>query len=169
MTKDTAARSELKGKAKHELLEMLAIFLYLAFFFCALTTHSMLLLHEFHGKDWNYSFALINALVVTKVIMIGEYAKVGSRYESRPLVLSSIYKAFLFGLLVFAFHVVEEVVKGFLRGSTIAEAFHETHIDVFISRSIVIFCTFLPLFAFREFRRVLGEERFQTLLFKPGV
>jgi hypothetical protein len=31
-----------------------------------------------------------------------------------------------------------------------------------------VFCTFLPLFAFRELRRVLGEERFAALFFRSG-
>lgn len=169
MIKDDTARSELKRKAKHELKELLTIFLYLAFFFCALTTYSMLLLKEFHVRYWSYAFALINALVITKVIMIGEYAKIGRRYEARPLFLSSIYKAFLFGLLVFAFHIVEEGIKRLLHGSSMAKASHEIRIDELAGRCIVVFCTFIPLFAFREFRRVLGEDKFHSLLFKSGV
>jgi hypothetical protein len=39
----------------------------------------MLLLSQYHMKDWNFVFALINALVITKVIMIGEYAKLGRK------------------------------------------------------------------------------------------
>jgi hypothetical protein len=34
-----------------------------------------------------------------------------------------------------------------------------------VSRSIVVFCTFVPLFAFRELARVLGEEEFRRLFF----
>jgi hypothetical protein len=30
----------------------------------------------------------------------------------------------------------------------------------------VVFCTFIPLFGFRELRRVMGEEEFRTLLFR---
>ena len=68
----------------------------------------------------NHTFALINALVITKVIMIGEYAKVGRKYEARALFLSAIWKALLFGLLVFGFHVVEEVIKRLLHGADIS-------------------------------------------------
>jgi hypothetical protein len=168
MTKDAAVRAELKRKAKHELRELMVIFLYLAFFFCALTTYAMLLLNEYHVRYWNYAFALINALVITKVIMIGEYAKVGRRYESRPLFLSSIYKALLFGVLVFAFHIVEEVIKRLIHGADLARASHELRIDQLLGRGIVVFCTFIPLFAFRETRRVLGEERFHELFFRSG-
>lgn len=169
MTKTAAERAELKRKAMHEFREMVVIFLYLAFFFCALVTYSMLLLNEFHVRYWNYAFALINALVITKVIMIGEYAKVGRKYEARALFLSAIWKALLFGLLVFGFHVVEEVIKRLLHGADISRATREIRVDELLGRSIVVFCTFIPLFAFREFRRVLGKDKFRALLFKSGT
>jgi hypothetical protein len=84
---------------------MVVIFLYLAFFFSAFATYSMLFLGQLHVKYWNYALALVNALVIIKVIMICEAAKVGTSYEARPLLLSAIYKAFVFCLLVLAFHI----------------------------------------------------------------
>jgi hypothetical protein len=166
MSRSAAEKSELKQKAKHEIRELLTIFLYLAFFFCALVTYSMLLLNEYHVQYWNYAFALINALVITKVIMIGEYAKLGKRHEAKPLIVSAIWKAFVFGLLVFAFHVVEEVIKRLIHGADMARASSDIRFDELAGRSIVVFCTFIPLFGFREFRRVLGEENFNNLLFR---
>ncbi len=161
-----SVRPELKRKAIHEFWELLAIFLFLAFFFCALAAYSSLLLSEFHVKYLSYAFALFNALVISKVILIGEYAHVGRKYEGRPLLLSAIYKAFLFGLLVFAFHMAEEIIKGLLHGVRIEKTFREIRLDDLGARSIVIFCVFIPLFAFREFRRVLGDEQFRALLFR---
>ena len=73
----------------------IALSLYLAFFFCALAAYRMLLLNEYHVKSLTFAFALINALVVAKVIMIGELAKVGKRHESKPLFVSAIWKAFV--------------------------------------------------------------------------
>ena len=61
---------------------------------------------------------MINALVITKVVMIGEYAKLGKGHEDKPLFVSAIWKAFVFGLLVFAFHIVEEVIKRLIHGLT---------------------------------------------------
>jgi hypothetical protein len=43
--------------------------------------------------------------------MIGEYAKLGKRYEYNALLVSAVWKAFVFGLLVFAFHIVEDDSK----------------------------------------------------------
>jgi hypothetical protein len=71
----------------------------------------------------------------------------------------------VFGLLVFVFHVIEEIVKRLIHGSEIAKASHDVRLDQFASRAIFVFCTFIPLFAFREIRRIMGEEEFQTLLF----
>jgi hypothetical protein len=165
MTSGNSVTKNRKQKAKHELRELLLIFFYLAFFFCALVTYSMLLLNEYHVKYLNYAFALINALVITKVVMIGEYAHVGKRGETKPLVLSAIWKAFIFTLLVFAFHVVEEVIKRLIHGDAMAEASRNIRFDELSGRCIVVFCVFIPFFAFREFRRVMGEEEFKALVF----
>ena len=165
MTKTPAEKAIRKQKAKHELRELLIIFFYLAFFFCALVTDSMLLLREYHVRYLEYAFALINALVITKVIMIGEYAHVGKRGETMPLVLSALWKAFIFTVLVFAFHVVEEIIKRLIHGAPMAEASRNIRFDELAGRCIVVFCVFIPFFAFREFRRVLGEEEFKALVF----
>jgi hypothetical protein len=166
MNSNHSARPSLKRKAIHEAMEFAWVFAFLAFFFCALVTYSTLLLREFHIRYLSYAFALLNALVIAKVILLGELAHFGKKYEARPLLLSAIYKAFLFSLLVFGFHFVEEAIKGLLHGVSVARTFHEIRIDDLLGRSIVIFCVFIPLFAFREFRRVLGEDKFYHLLFR---
>jgi hypothetical protein len=49
-----------------------------------------------------------------------------------------------------------------------AKASRDVRIDELLGRSVVVFCTFIPLFSFREFRRVMGEKSFYDLLFHPG-
>ena len=100
---------------------------------------------------------MINALVVVKVILLGEYGHLGNRLENKPLLVSSIYKAVLFSLLTFAFHIAEEGTKRLLHGEPAASAFLDIHIKALLARSLVVFCTFIPLFAFRELRRVLAK------------
>lgn len=166
MSAENAQKTGLKQKVVHELEDMAVIFLYLAFFFCALATYSMLLLNKFQISYFTYGAALLNALIIAKVILIGEYAHLGKKQEAKPLIYSSIYKAFLFSLLVFAFHIVEEAIKHLVHDQRIVTVFREVRIDDLLSRTLIVFCTFIPLFAFREMQRVLGEEQFRTLLFK---
>jgi hypothetical protein len=166
MSTEISKGATLKQKAAHELREFLGIFLYLAFFFCAFATYSMLLLNQFQVSYFVFGTALINALVVAKVILIGGYAHLGKKHEAKPLFLSAAHKAFLFSLLVFAFHIVEEMIKRRWHGENFATAYHGIRINELLARSVVVFCTFLPLFAFRELRRVLGEDHFRSLFFR---
>lgn len=116
MNNENLKKGALKQKVTHEFWELVWVFLYLAVFLFVLSTYRMLLLDEFHVKYFTYGAALVTALVVSKVILLGEYAGLGKRYEHMPLVFSAIYKAFLFGLLVAAFHFLEELIKRFLHG-----------------------------------------------------
>jgi hypothetical protein len=169
MSAEISNKATIKQKAKHELVEFLGISLYLAFFFCAVATYSMLLLNQFQVSYFTYGLALINALVIAKVILIGEYAHLGKKHEDKPLFQSALYKAFLFGLLVFAFHVIEEVIKRLIHGESLAASSREVRIDQLLARSVVVFCTFIPLFAFRELEQVLGEDNFRELFFRTGA
>ena len=159
-----------KQKAKHELKEMLMLSFYLAFFLCALSAYKLLLLKQYQVEEyWNFGFAIINALIITKVIMIGQYAKLGKRHEGKAILVSAIWKAFLFGLLVYAFHVVEEVIKRLIHGADVAKASREIRFEELGARAVGVFCTFVPLFIFLEMRRVLGEESFRSLIFKRHI
>jgi hypothetical protein len=107
--------------------------------------------------------------VIAKVILIGGYARLGKRVEAKPLFYSSVYKAALFGLLVFAFHILEEMIRRLVHRQDLAGAFREIRFDEVLGRSVIVFCTFIPLFGFRELRRLLGQDRFRTLLFRTGA
>ena len=169
MNAENSEKVTLKQKAAHELVQFLAISTYLAFFFCALATYSTLLLNEFHVSYFTYGFALINAIVIAKVILIGEYLHLGKKYEAKPLLQGAVYKAFLFTLLVFSFHVVEEVIKLLVHRENMTSALRELRIDDLLGHSLVVFCTFITLFAFRELQRVLGEKNFRDLFFRTGA
>jgi hypothetical protein len=166
MSSTSSKVAVLKRKAIHELVEAVGISVYLAFFFCAVVTYRLIVTHDFHDSLLDYGFALVNALVVAKVILIGEYSHFGKKYENQALLLSSVYKAFMFGLLLFGFHLAEEAIKRLVHGQDVAGAFREIRMDVGLARSVVVFSTFIPFFAFRELRRVLGEDKFNELFFR---
>jgi hypothetical protein len=168
-TMEPSKKAELKRKAVHELIEMVEISLYLWAFFCAMSTYRMLLLDQFNDVLFDYGAALINALVVAKVILIGDAVHVGKQFEAKRLLISSIYKAFMFGLLLFAFHIVEEVIKLRIHGETLAFAYQHLRIQDFLGRALVVFCAFVPLFAFRELRRVVGESEFNYIFYGSGA
>lgn len=166
MSAENSQQTSLKQKAVHEAKEITYVFLYLAAFFCALATYSMLLLEKFEISYFTYGAALLNALIITKIILIGEAVHFGKKHEAKPLFYSCAYKAFVYGVLVFAFHIVEEVIKRLIHGKAIVGAFREVRIDDLLARSVIIFLTFIPFFAFRELERVMGPDKLRDMFFR---
>jgi hypothetical protein len=168
MTEEISKKASIKEKAIHETQQFLAIFTYLAIFLCCLAAYGMVVAQKFNASYFTFGAAIVNALIIAKVILIGEYAHLGKKQESRALAVSAVYKAFVFTLLVFAFHFVEEVIKLLFKGESLSAALREIRLDEVLVRSAVIFCTFIPLFAFRELQRVLGQQRFRALFFQKS-
>lgn len=170
MSSNAPTTPSLKQKAKHELIEFAIIAGYLAVFFCAIVTYTMLLLKKYDvaNDPLNYTFAIINALVIGKVILIGEMLRLGRHTETRPLYQSVLFKSVFYSVLVFAFHLLEEFIKRLIHGEPSGTVWHNMNYEDLAGRSILVFCAFIPLFAFRELRRVLGEDKLHALFFKSG-
>jgi len=169
MADEAAPKKTMKQKAAHEGMELLILFVYLGFFFCALVTYRTLLLKGYESVSLDYGFALLNALIIAKVILIGDFVKAVHKYEAKALVLSVFYKAFIYGIFVFIFHLVEEVIKSLIHHGDVGKAFQEVKLDQLAIRCLIIFCTFLSLFGFRELRRVIGEEEFHHMVLHAGA
>jgi hypothetical protein len=158
-----------KQTITHETKEFLAVLLFLAPFFLAFSTYRMMVLNDFEDKYFAYGSALVKAFVFAKIILIGEYARLGKRQEDKPLIVSSIWKAFLFSLLVAAFHVLEDSVRGLLHGEDLAAAFREVSREDWrdlLARILVVFCAFIPFFSLREVGRVMGQDKLYALFFR---
>src|SRR5262249_55614055 len=89
MKDQNSKMAKAEEKVKEEFTELAWVFSYLALYFCAVATYSMLLLNKFEVRYFTYGAALINALVLSKVILIGEAAHLGKRSENRPLIVSA--------------------------------------------------------------------------------
>jgi hypothetical protein len=165
MTAEISRKASLKQKAAREFKKVAVMSLYLACFFCTVATYNMLLLNDFQSARFRYSFSLVNALVIAKVIILGEQAHVGKRYEGKPLFVSAIYKAFLFAMLALAFHGVEELIRARLHSENVVSALRETRIDQLLVHTLIVFFAFIFLFAFLELRRRLGEDNFRALVY----
>jgi len=166
------AKPGFKERATHELKDYAFVSGYLAVLFCAVATYTMLLLRKYgESSTLNYTFALINALVIGKVILIGDMMHIGRRAETRPLYQTVILKSIAFGLFIFAFHLLEEFVKRLIHHEPPGTVLHEIELTQLISRAIVILCALMPLFAFRELPRYLGEGKLHEIFFSrtpPG-
>jgi hypothetical protein len=167
MSKETSGHPTMKQKISHELVEWLWIFAYLAFFFCVFATYKLVILNQLHIAYFAYGTAAINALVLSKVILIGEYFGVGKKQEQRSVLLSATYKALVFAVLVAITHFLEEGIRGALRGHNLAGILADMMEEGWLVqavRTVMVFCVFIPFFGFMEIRRKMGKKEFLDLI-----
>jgi len=167
MTSAAGDHRSLKERAREELRLYWIITLYLALFLVALTMYRRLVLAEVGIAYLHYGFALVEALILAKIILIGEAIGVGRRFERSSLLVTAVVKSILFSLLAFLFTMVERVIEGLVHGKTwsaILASFVENGFDEMQARALMMFVAFVPFFAFWEMRRVLGAERFEAIV-----
>jgi hypothetical protein len=159
-------KENLKQRIVHEVREFLVVFLCLAPFFASFRIYRIYLTGE-SGKLLALGIAMVNALVMAKVILIGEIARLGRRSENKPLFVSTIHKAIAFALLYLAFHVLEDDLRSLLHGQSLYRSLVGALLkkEELLSLGLVIFFAFIPLFALREVRRVMGADNFRRLFF----
>jgi hypothetical protein len=172
MSTEISEKATMKEKVAHEMIEWLWIFLYLAFFFCVFATYKLVILNQLHVAYFAFGTALINALVLSKVILIGEMFGVGKSKENRSLLVSAIYKSLVFAVLVAAVHLLEEGIRGALHGDDLAGILRDMMQEGWlmqVTRTALVFCVFIPFFGFMEIRRKLGKKQFfDLILHAPG-
>lgn len=160
----------IKSKLANELKTFVVLFVYLALLLTGFTIYKGLILHESRVSFFLYSYNLVEALVLAKVIMIGRLLHLGNKYGDRRLIVPALYKTLCFSAFVYVFSVLERVVSGILHGKSAAEAFHHlmsNGMDAILTQTVVVFIAFVPLFAFWEVGEAIGEERPFALLLKP--
>ena len=174
MAEDASKKPGLKQRIRHEMQEYLLIAAYLAAFLLSLTTYRRLILAEYHVSYFNYGWAIMESMILAKVILIGQVLHVGERFGDRPLVVATLWKTFMFSLLVAAFVVVEHVVTALIHHRPVAEEFQFTGGQGYeiLARVQLMVVAFIPFFAFREIAGVLGEGKLLDLFFRkrePGA
>jgi hypothetical protein len=165
-------KADRKQKLIHELVEYWINVAYLSFFFGVFITYRRLILAEYHIPYGDYGIALIKALVLAKVIMIGDLLRLGRGLENRPLIFPTLYKTVIFTLWVVLFGVVESLIRGLLHGKGLAGGFDELMskgIYELLAGCLVIFFAFIPFFAFKELERVLGEGKIRELFIRRNT
>jgi hypothetical protein len=165
-------KAGIRERFLHEMKQYLVMVVFLLFFFGAFTAYRQLILASYEIDYVDYGWALIKALVLGKVILIGELLHVGRRFEERPLIVSTFWKTLMFGLLIVAFAVLERLVGSWIHHRPLSEEFDFSGPDGYelLARIPLQVVALVPLFAFREIGRVLGEDRLEALFLRgPGA
>ena len=162
-------RKHIREVVVHETWELLGIAAFLAAFFVSLTTYRRLLSKEYHIAYYEYGFALVESLVLAKVILLGEALHLGERFYEASLILSTLWKTLVFGVLVILFSFLEHLVGAWVGGKGIASVLSDLSGDALyetLARVQVTLVALAPMFAFREIARVMGPGKLYRLFFR---
>ena len=152
----------------HELVEYWLNVAYLSFFLVAFVWYRRLVLAEYQVLYTNYWFPLIEAAVLAKVIMIGDVFHLGRGLEQKPLIAPTLYRTLVFGAWVAAFHVLEATIRALFQSKGLVGGFEEIVSKgryELLASVVMVLVAFIPFFALRELRRVMGEGTLWCLFF----
>lgn len=168
MPEDHSKKSDLKQKIMEQVRLFFIYFVYLALIFISLATYQRLILGEYGIPYISYGFALINALILSKVILLGQDLKLGEKYEDKPLFIPTLYKTLVFCVFVFVFVVIEHFIEGAIHGHPFEKVYDEfisKGINEILAKILVLFFVFIIFFGILELGRVLGMDKLWELFF----
>jgi hypothetical protein len=169
MSSEVLPRKNWKNKFRKEFTGYWINVAYLAIFFGVFLSYKRLVLaeHDIIYTDWGVG--LINAVVLGKVISIGSMMRLGSRFENKPLIWSTLVRSVMFTIWLALFNALELMIRGFFKTFTFEGIMTSlSHIGTYqyFGGSLVVFASFIPFFAFKELSRVLGPKMVLDLFLK---
>jgi hypothetical protein len=158
----------LGDRLKDEFRKLLLIVVYLWLLFGLLALHEMLIRRELGFSYTAEGFAILNALVLGKVMLFAEDFNLGGGQRGRPMIYPILRQAALFSVLFVVFHVLEEAVVGLFyrssRASGVTSIGGGGLLDL-LTVTAILFVALVPYFAFRALTRELGWPALRKLLF----
>lgn len=103
-----------KQRAKREFVRYWINFTYLAVVFGLFAWYRRLILAEYEIRYLKYGVAIIEALILAKVILLAEMMGLGREFEQKPLIYPTLYNSVIFSLFVGVFALIEHTVGGLL-------------------------------------------------------
>ncbi len=162
------ARATLAQRARRELIEYLAISVYLYICFGALIFYKASILHGQGIEITVFGLAIAKALVLGKFVLTLQAFKIGESGKRGSAPLANILKkSLLFSLLLIFLTVIEEMIVGHFHGRASREILSEIAggtLPQACAIGLLLFLILIPYFAYLEISASLGEGELSKLL-----
>ena len=163
---------KLKERALDEAKRFLVMFLYLWVLFGLFVLNERIILGERGISFSSDGFALLNALVLAKVMLVTEDLNLGRRMQRRPMIYRILFESLLLTAMFICFHVAEHLVVGLFKRETVAAsipAIGGGGLAGVVCVAVILFVSLIPFFAFRNVSRELGPGQLNAMLFGTGT
>jgi hypothetical protein len=166
-----AKTRSLEERALDELKKYAVIVLYLWVLFALFASYKRELLHENGINVWNEGFAIVNALIFGKVILIAQALSLGGNLKDRALVWIVLGKSLLFAIVLMVFHIGEEAIRAWFKDLPLSTAVADfgggTWIGL-LTYAAIFFVALIPFFVMQEAASVLGADALWSLMLTSG-
>jgi hypothetical protein len=156
--------NRLKEKIVAEGKQFFWIFVYLWVVLGLFSIHKSIVLHE-RTMIYRQGFALINALILAKIMLIAEMFRIGNNLKNKPLIYPVIFKSAVFSVILVACSILEETLTELWRGKAISIAIGGGSLKGVLVIGIIVFVVLMPFFALKELGRSVGDGKLYELFF----
>jgi predicted ABC-type sugar transport system permease subunit len=159
-----------KEMATRELKRYVGIAVYLWALFGVFEVHRLTVLREFNlasVSSYRFGFAVINALILAKVILIGEAFHLGDRFSRQSILYTALFKSVAFAALAICFHFIEGVIEGLVHGKSLVGSIPKIGgggLEGIVLAGIIASVALLPFFLYLEVKEAFGKENLHSLL-----
>ena len=167
ITKGGSHKPSIKARAIDQIKRFLIMTLYLWAFFATLSLHRTIILEQEHISYQEQGLAIVNALVLAKVMLIAQDLHLGTRFKDTPLIHSVLYNSAAFSVVLICFHIVEQATIALLNGKPLVDSladFGSRDLKGILSVGAIAFVALIPFFMFTELGRVLGSDKLRQLV-----
>ncbi|MGE3872452.1 MAG: hypothetical protein AB7F74_05795 [Parvibaculaceae bacterium] len=164
-------RGALKERAIEEFRRFTILFLYLWVLFGLFVLEETVVARQNDLSLLPHGFALINALVLAKVMLVTEDLDLARWLTGKPAAWTILYESALLTVLFICFHVVEKWAIGLFRGIGIAAGTPSIGGGGWLGLvvvALILFVSLLPFFAFKNVTRAIGARRMKEILFRSA-
>jgi len=164
---NTSRIATLKHHAVREFKTFLIFFLYLWALFGLFVLNEAVITRMHGGTIAFQGFALVNAFVMAKVLILIEKLELARWLSNRPRIVVIIYEAVVCAVLFIVFHILEHMIIGYFRGE--AEGAAPLAAGGFVGLliiAVILFVCLLPFFAFKNVALAIGMDRMREILLR---
>jgi len=164
-----ASHDSLRRRAIHEVRTFLVITLYFWVLFLTFDLYRWAAMQAHNISVEGQGFAIVNALVLAKVTLLVETLLARRKLHAMPMIYAVVGHALLLALILVAFHVLEDVVRGMWHGGSFigSLALDRDHLARLLAMAAIFFVTTIPFCAFQEFARLIGHAALLRAILLP--
>lgn len=163
------SNQNVKQRVWNAMKEFLVVTIYLWVIFGLFALYKSVILAEDHVPFAAKGFALINAMVLAKVMVIAKEFRFGEGFDDSPLIYPTLTKSASFCVLLASFKIIEESAVGMFHGKSFQQSIANLGGGTWqgiLCLTLLLFVTLIPFFGFTELEKCLGEGKVKNLFFR---